>query len=778
MTKPRDEQEKEGAGRKPRSAPPSAGGPAAGREAQLVAQLAERERQLRELTDQSLGFLEELQQVRDVARERDDLQNKLRELEQVLEITRWKLREAGGVFAADGQPAAGTAAGLQVTWSGAGTSAAAVACRREHPGLTVAWVGTPAEFDAVPAADRAVKGIEWIVHKDARTPAQCWNLAMVAARSEFVLLAGPGARIARHDAAAMAAGLARASLALACPVVRDGTSAWMGCEDPMGLLEPRALPLASGALPGIELPYPSARAFVLRRAAFERLGTFQEDLLGSAALWEYVHRARARGHSVGGLSGTELQVEGGEPRGGEAEQLERLLVLASWHPERLALAFARSDSLWRVDKPALLDLLRRVFARMPAADPAAHRALVEQVATGIVEHTVGSDVVARLVRDRRMRYLESLDTVQHEGLEAQRLAALERARSEESCSWMEALERWFADIGIGIQVRTFLAARLHDVLDHGQAREAQLLDAIQKHEAARAETARAAEAQAQHAAQVGSQLERTAVEFAHAQGQVAQLREDVDKLREDLARTREQLEQSAAALVEARTQAALLVDDLARERARVAHLEAEAAALREEGGAKATKLAELAAETNQLQAQEGRLREQLERAVQQDAVHRRELAAAAQLEEQLRRELEHAAQRDVALRRAIDEAARREEELRRGVIRRDEDLAALCQSAGVDVTTDTQRLQEVVTGLQMDSRMLAMVLHAAGAADATALLRVLRDLQETLDGARAEVGEREKWIALLLAEVVRWRLVPRDLLPHEREFLARQGTGS
>ncbi|MEY3162505.1 MAG: hypothetical protein RIT25_2499, partial [Planctomycetota bacterium] len=112
MTKPRDEQEKEGAGRKPRSAPPSAGGPAAGREAQLVAQLAERERQLRELTDQSLGFLEELQQVRDVARERDDLQNKLRELEQVLEITRWKLREAGGVFAADGQPAAGTAAGL------------------------------------------------------------------------------------------------------------------------------------------------------------------------------------------------------------------------------------------------------------------------------------------------------------------------------------------------------------------------------------------------------------------------------------------------------------------------------------------------------------------------------------------------------------------------------------------------------------------------------------------------------------------------------------------
>ncbi|MEY3160994.1 MAG: hypothetical protein RIT25_985 [Planctomycetota bacterium] len=532
----------------------------------------------------------------------------------------------------------------------------------------------------------------------------------------------------------------------------------------MGLLEPRALPLASGALPGIELPYPSARAFVLRRAAFERLGTFQEDLLGSAALWEYVHRARARGHSVGGLSGTELQVEGGEPRGGEAEQLERLLVLASWHPERLALAFARSDSLWRVDKPALLDLLRRVFARMPAADPAAHRALVEQVATGIVEHTVGSDVVARLVRDRRMRYLESLDTVQHEGLEAQRLAALERARSEESCSWMEALERWFADIGIGIQVRTFLAARLHDVLDHGQAREAQLLDAIQKHEAARAETARAAEAQAQHAAQVGSQLERTAVEFAHAQGQVAQLREDVDKLREDLARTREQLEQSAAALVEARTQAALLVDDLARERARVAHLEAEAAALREEGGAKATKLAELAAETNQLQAQEGRLREQLERAVQQDAVHRRELAEAAQ--------------RDVALRRAIDEAARREEELRRGVIRRDEDLAALCQSAGVDVTTDTQRLQEVVTGLQMDSRMLAMVLHAAGAADATALLRVLRDLQETLDGARAEVGEREKWIALLLAEVVRWRLVPRDLLPHEREFLARQGTGS
>lgn len=764
MTKPREEQEKGGAGRRPRSAPPSTVGAAVDREAQLVAQLAERERQLRELTDQSLGFLEELQQVRDVARERDALQHRLRELEQVLEITRWKLREAGGVFGAGGQQAAGTSARLQVAWHGAGSAAAAVACSKEHPELHVCWVGTPADFDAVPAADRGVAGIEWIVHKDARTPAQCWNLAMVAARSEFVLLAGPGVRFVKHDAKAMAQMAAGASLALGCPLVREGATQLVGCEDPTGLLEVRGLAHDAGAPAGHAVPYPSARAFVLRRAAFERLGTFQEDLLGSAALWEYVHRARARGHSIGALQGTVLQVEPGEQQAAEAEQLERLLVLASWHPERLALAFARADSLWRVDKPALLDLLRRVFARMPATDPAAHRALVEQVATGIVEHTVGSEVVARLVRDRRIRYLESLDTVQHDGLEAQRVAALERARAEDACSWTEALERYFADISIGIQVRTFLAARLRDVLDHGQARESQLLEAIRQHEAARAETARAAEAQAQHAAQLGSQLERTTVELAHAQGQVAQLRDDLEKHRQDLAHMREQLEQSAAAHGEARSQASLLGEELVRERARLAQLEAEGAAMRAEGSAAAARAAALAAELQQLQAVEQQLRRQLEQAQQQAEVQRLELAQAAL--------------RDQVLRKELDQAAQREDELRRGIIRRDEDLAALCQSAGADVTTDTRRLQELVAGLQMDSRMLATVLQAAGAADATALMRAMRDLQESVDGARAEVGEREKWIALLLAEVVRWRLVPRALLPHESEFLARQGMRS
>ncbi len=732
MTKPRDEQEKEVAGRgAARPATSRAGGqprsvPAPEREARLTAQLAERERQLRELTDQSLGFLEELQRVRDVARERDALQNRLRELEQVLELARLKLREAGGVFGGEAQPTGSNASSLQVVWCGGGAAASAVACRREHPKLKVCWVGTPSEFDAVSPTDRSLPGIEWIVHKDARTPAQCWNLAMVAARSEFVLLAGPGQRIVEHDAGGVAALAANASLALAGPVLRDGSGETMGCEDPTGLLELRSLPLDRAAPAGHALPYPSARAFVLRRAAFERLGTFQEDLLGGAALTEYVHRARARGHTIGGMHATVLQGHAPESRAAETEQLERLLVLASWHPERLALAFSRSESLWRVDKPALLDLLRRIFARMPATDPAAHRALVEQVATGIVEHTVGSEAVARLVRERRIRFLESLDTVQHEGLESQRVAALARARGEESCSWVEALERYFGDIGIGIQVRTFLAARLHDVLDHGEAREAQLLEAIRQHESARAEIARAAESHAQHAAQVGSQLERASIELAHAQGQVAQLREDVEELRADLARTREQLEQTATALGEARSHANLLGEELARERGKITQLEAESALLREDGMARSSRATELAVELQQV-------------------------------------------------RRDLEQARLREEELRRGLLRRDEDLGALCQAAGVDVTTDTRRLQEVVTGLQMDSRMLATVLQAAGAPDATALLRGLRELHESLDAARAETLEREQWITLLLAEVVRWRLVPRQLLPHEREFLAARG---
>ena len=751
-----------------------------------MALLAERERQLREVTDQSLGFLEELQRVRDVAREREALQGRVRELEQVLDLTRWKLREAGGVVAT--APTAGDGvqgSTLQLVWWGPGSAEQAVACRRKAPELLVAWVGTPVEFDAVPRELRTVDGIEWIVHKDARTPAQCWNLAMVAGRADFVLLASAGAELARHDAASFVAACSVPSLAIASPVLTEGGLRTLGCNDPSGLLDLHGVPFQAGSSAPVVVAFPSARAFVVRRAAFERLGCFQEDLLGEAALWEFVHRARSRGHSVGALVGTELHCTVAGPSADTAAQLERLLVLASWHPDRLSAAFARSDSLWQVDKPALLDLLRRVFARMPASDPAAHRALVEQVATGIVEHTVGSEVVARLVRDRRIRFLESLDTVQHEGLEAQRLAALERARAEEHGSWTEALERYFGDISIGIQVRTFLAARLRDVLEHGQAREAQLLDAVRQHEVARsdvaqaldaqvqrmaqlgAETARAAEAHAQQVAQLGVQVERTSVELAHSQGLVEQLRED-------LALARGQLAQSADALGELKTQAALTTEELARERSLLSVKVEELARERARSAALAGQLAAAQQNFSALEAALAQKAAALDAAAVQRVSDLE--AAAAQRAEDARQ----ARATQLALQQELQRAAQREEELRRAVLRRDEDLAALCHSAGADVTTDTRRLQELVAGLQMDSRMLAAVLQASGSSDATALMRSIRELHESQEATRALLGEREHWIRLLLQELVRRRfnLRKRALAPHEIAFLTRPGNPS
>jgi hypothetical protein len=64
-------------------------------------------------------------------------------------------------------------------------------------------------------------------------------------------------------------------------------------------------------------------------------------------------------------------------------------------------------------------------------------------------------------------------------------------------------------------------------------------------------------------------------------------------------------------------------------------------------------------------------------------------------------------------------------------------------------------------------------LRAAGAADAQALLANLDSVGQRLDAAVATVGERERWIAMLLDEVGKRRLFPRSLLDHERALLER-----
>ena len=100
-------------------------------------------------------------------------------------------------------------------------------------------------------------------------------------------------------------------------------------------------------------------------------------------------------------------------------------------------------------------------------------------------------------------------------------------------------------------------------------------------------------------------------------------------------------------------------------------------------------------------------------------------------------------------------------------------VAQLARVVGLADTEDPGALHERLAQLHRDSQRLAATLESAGAADAAALLADLDSLGQRLDAAVATIGERERWIAMVLDEVRKRRLFPRALFDHERALLER-----
>ena len=67
--------------------------------------------------------------------------------------------------------------------------------------------------------------------------------------------------------------------------------------------------------------------------------------------------------------------------------------------------------------------------------------------------------------------------------------------------------------------------------------------------------------------------------------------------------------------------------------------------------------------------------------------------------------------------------------------------------------------------------LIAGVGAATGATDSAGLVADLRDSKAQLAELTSRLKERETWIALLLQEVAKRRLMGRKLLPHEQSFL-------
>ena len=100
------------------------------------------------------------------------------------------------------------------------------------------------------------------------------------------------------------------------------------------------------------------------------------------------------------------------------------------------------------------------------------------------------------------------------------------------------------------------------------------------------------------------------------------------------------------------------------------------------------------------------------------------------------------------------------------------ELATVAQSIGLQAAPPMERFVELLGLLNRDAHVLAATLAATGTTDSAQLVAEMRDARTQLAELQRRLSERESWIALLLQEVAKRRLLGRKLLPHEESFLA------
>lgn len=397
--------------------PTPSGRPESSREDALRRDLTDRERQLRDLTEQALSFLEELAESRRLVADRDQLARRIGELEGLLAETRQRLRHAGGRAALAGEPAR---AALAIVCCGGATHADAAATAALCPELPVTWIGAP---DAQPA-DAGPGRLQVLVHRDAHTLAQGVNLGMCGTDAEVVLFLCAGHRLTAPPVLPPLA----MDLAVLAPRFAIGDADAIGCDDSDGLLHlrPRRLPAGAEATGNAALPSP--HAFLLRRAAFEQLGMLDEGFGGGAAIVDYALRALRQNFAVRGAP--EVRVTGPTPAPTPLlADHERLLLLAAHRPDQLGRALAGIDEPWRLGPGELPRWLAALLARLPTTDGlAAQRAVLEQVILGLAGAALPAHRVCALLRDLQVSMLQALVAESHVLHHDELQAALQRAR--------------------------------------------------------------------------------------------------------------------------------------------------------------------------------------------------------------------------------------------------------------------------------------------------------------------------------------------------------------
>lgn len=719
--------------------------------ARLQRELADRERQLRDLTEQSLGFLEELAEARRLNGDRERLAERIGELERLLGDARSRLQHAGGCAPSKSKRGkkGQRKPPLEVVFWGEGSLSAALASRSACADVPVFWVGPPT---AVPA-DLAVDAISTLVHRDAQTPAQCWNLGMAGTTADVVLFVGPGASL--ETAPVLPAAIAPNAVLLCPRVERDGTAS-IGCVERDSLLHlvPRAVPVPAPATP-FPVPWAAPDAFVLRRAAFERTGAFDEGLQGTASLIDYVLRARRGNFDVLGVPSPAV-VASATADIDEAHPRERLFVLAMHRPDQVGRAIADLPELWELGTAELATFLTALLARLPVADLSVQRAILDQITAGVVQNALPSAQVCSLVQSSRVALLRSCidaDLVGSEELEG----ALLRAESQVVAPAPAAFAALANDIAM---CRNAARATSHALAATRSERTA--IDTERHAQSARAERAEGARAT------TAQQLEQVQVWLREAQAEVRQLQAARLDAEQRLVAADESGRRAAADLQRSHADCQQLQQNLqAAEQERQRALQ-EAELVR----------AQLAQQLQEARQQNQQLERQLQQ-VQQQAGHlEQQIATLAAQHDEARLLGRQANERLAAQLESHRELEREFLAVDQSLRSMHEHTAELARIVGLADAGDRDGLERRLKSLLAEVEKFAATLRSAGAPDERALLTNLDGMAKRLANTERTLREREQWVAALLQEVTTRRLFPRGLQDHERAFLDRLGTSS
>lgn len=763
--------------------------------AELRLQLADRERQLAALTEQSLRILDELAEARRNPPEKAETVARLASLEEMLRDARNRIRL--GTRAVLGTKAARPEELVHeiVLWD-----------VPAHPHAELERAGRV--FEHAPVAvlagpDHRIEDFQlshetWSVFETpCRRPAHFWNEAMnlVEEGADVVVFVAAGVEL---DAAAVDALVAAASVdgvAVASPFLLVGEQHFLGRTE-QGLMDVRAQPARADA-ESSTMAFASPEAFAIARRAFEVVGPFDQDLVGDLALAEWTARATTHALRCVGATAATAKVPSLRTPANEAlEQADRLVLLARHRPAQVMTAALTADAFWQAEPGAVAATIRAALARLPRAAemPVAVDLLVQQATTVAEWKRIAPAVrerVAALCRELQL----PADAVR---TDAALLPAVERAQEKvaalrSAAANTEGLQQRIRQLDESLARTVAAAQQAERQLKDEMLARSNTIDALRNE---LLERERAIASLRQDLGHRQGEVQRFVDHLAQQQQEILRLQESKAKLAVEV----ERLRTAETELVRVQAELARVIEAGERNRAAASESEAEARAALEAERAKHQKalreaeaarqeleqkvvegIAAVEAAAQRAATAEARAQDAHEQLASLEAARvLGETAARARAEELDRTE------RELAAVRAKAEAAARELDSVRATasandarVRELEAMVHGLQSSGDELARKVQVLTEMLASFERNGHEQRRAVEQAQR-ERDELRRAFDALREDRAQAAAQVGEvaqrlqeREEWIAKLLDEVQHRRVNGRALLPHEADFVAR-----